>query len=367
MDIVDAVVIGAGVVGLAVGRALALAGREVILVDQADAIGTETSSRNSEVIHAGIYYSPETLKARLCIRGRDLLYDYLTERHLPFNRCGKLIVATNPTENDVLLGVKAAAERNGVALQVLDATDVKRIEPDISCTLALTSPMSGIVDSHALMTQFQADIENEGSMVVLRTPLLSGAVSDEGLDLRLGGEEPFEIRARTVVNCAGLKAESVARCIAGLQPNAIPTVRFAKGNYFSCSPGPRFRHLIYPVPEPGGLGIHATLDLAGQVRFGPDVEWVNDLDYTVDAARGESFYAAIRRYWPALPDHSLIPDYAGIRPKAGDLNTEPDFRIDGPDSHGIDGLVNLFGIESPGLTAALAIGEYVSDLEKRRR
>ena len=367
VETIDIVVIGAGVVGLAIGRALSLAGREVIVVDKADAIGTETSSRNSEVIHAGLYYGPTTLKARLCIRGRDQLYAYLLERRLPFERCGKLIVATNATEEHVLLGVEAAASLNGVALQTLSAVDVKRLEPDIACTRALLSPLSGIVDSHALMTQLQADLESEGGMVVLRTPVLSGVVAGDGVKLHLGGDDPSAIRARTVVNSAGLTAERVARSIAGIPRGAIPAVRFAKGNYFSCSPSPRFRHLIYPVPEPGGLGVHATLDLAGQVRFGPDVEWVDSLDCSVDPARADRFYGAIRRYWPALPDGALAPDYAGIRPKALCTDAEQDFRIDGPQVHGIEGLVNLFGIESPGLTAALAIGDYVADLVRQDR
>ena len=358
----DVVVIGAGVVGLAIGRSLALAGREVIVVDKANAIGTETSSRNSEVIHAGLYYEPTTLKARLCVRGRDQLYAYLLERRLPFQQCGKLIVATNATEEHALSGVRNAAALNRVALQVLSATDAKRLEPDIVCTQALLSPLSGIVDSHAFMTQLQADLESEGGMVVLRTPVLSGAVAGDGVELHLGGDEPVAIHARTVVNSAGLMAERVARGIAGIS-GAIPTVRFAKGNYFSCSPSPRFRHLIYPVPEPGGLGVHATLDLSGQVRFGPDVEWVDSFDCSVDPARADRFYAAIRRYWPALPDGVLAPDYAGIRPKV----LEQDFRIDGPEIHGIKGLVNLFGIESPGLTAALAIGDHVADRVRQDR
>lgn len=367
MDRLDVVVIGAGVVGLAIGRSLALTGREVVVLDRADAIGTETSSRNSEVIHAGLYYAPATLKARLCVRGRDLLYAYLLERRLPFERCGKLIVATNAAEEDALSGIEAAAALNGVALQPLSAIDAKRFESDIACTRALLSPLSGIVDSHALMTQLQADLESAGGMVVLHTPVVSGAVAGDGVELRLGGDDPFDIRARTVVNSAGLMAERIARSIAGIPPEAIPTVRFAKGNYFSCSPSPRFRHLIYPVPEPGGLGIHATLDLSGQVRFGPDVEWVEDLNCNVDPARGERFYAAIRRYWPALPDGALAPDYAGIRPKVLRADAAQDFRIDGSDVHGVKGLVNLFGVESPGLTAALAIGDHVADVVRRDR
>lgn len=359
---VDAVVVGAGVVGLAIARALALGGREVVVIERGDAIGTETSSRNSEVVHAGIYYGRDTLKARLCARGRDLLYAYAAASGIRHERCGKLIVATEAAEEPALAAIEEKARVNGVSLTWLGADEARALEPEVRCSRALLSPLSGIVDSHALMLQLQADLEAAGGMVVLRTPFLSAAAGPGAIEVLCGGEEPATLRARAVVNAAGLAAEQVARGIAGLPDRAIPRVRFAKGNYFACAARAGFRRLVYPVPQPGGLGIHATRDLAGQVRFGPDVEWTDDLDYRVDPARAASFYVAIRRYWPALPDGALTPDYAGIRPKAVAPDGVADFHIAGPDTHGVEGLVNLFGIESPGLTAALAIGERVAAL-----
>lgn len=364
---VDTIVVGAGVVGLAVARALALTGREVIVIERSGAIGTETSSRNSEVVHAGLYYGRDTLKAGLCVRGRDLLYAYAAAHGIAHERCGKLIVATAPSEEPALAAVEAAARANGVDLTRLDAVAAAALEPEVRCSRALLSPLSGIIDSHALMLQLQADLEAAAGMVVLRTPVLSATAGPGGVEVRCGGADPMALRARLMVNAAGLAAETVARGIAGLPPATIPRVRFAKGNYFACVPRPRFQRLIYPVPEPGGLGIHATRDLAGGVRFGPDVEWTDDLDYCVDPARAETFYAAIRRYWPALPDGALTPDYAGIRPKAVASDGIADFRIAGPETHDVSGLVNLFGIESPGLTASLAIAEHVVALVTAQR
>lgn len=361
MERLDVVVVGAGAVGLAVGRALARAGREVIILDAADAIGTVTSSRNSEVIHAGIYYEPGSLKARLCVRGRDLLYAYAIANHLPHEACGKLIVATSPYEISTLERLHRTAQASGIELEWLDGAEVQRREPVIECCRALYSRRTGIVDSHAFMLQLLADLEACGGVAVLRTPVIGGAANENGVDLRVGGEGPIKVAARLVVNCGGLNASAVARSIIGVPPQAVPETLYAKGNYFSCVAPARFTHLIYPVPERGGLGVHLTRDLAGQIRFGPDLEWVDELDYAVRPERADQFYEAVRRYWPALPDGSLVPAYAGIRPKLrAEDGGAADFRIDGPSVHGVAGLINLFGIESPGLTAALAIGEYVA-------
>ena len=361
---VDAVVIGAGAVGLAVARALALRGREVIVLEAADAIGTGTSSRNSEVIHAGIYYPQGSLKARLCVAGRKALYGYCRERGVEARAVGKLIVATDEEQVPVLRTIRQAAERNGVDdLAWLDKTDVARLEPQVRATAGLYSPATGIVDSHALMLAYQGDLEAHGGVVAFESPVLEGAVGDDGIRLSIGGDEPMTLEARTVVNAAGLGAPAVAGAI-GVPSGHVPTAYFAKGNYFSLS-GVRapFRHLIYPVPEQAGLGIHATIDLGGQVRFGPDVEWVDAPDYEVDPTRREKFYASIRRYWPDLPDGALRADYAGIRPKiVPQGQPAADFVIAGPVQHGCPGLVNLFGIESPGLTASLAIGDAVAAL-----
>ena len=364
---VDAVVIGAGVVGLAVARALALAGREVLVLDAARAIGTGTSSRNSEVIHAGIYYPPGSLKARLCVAGKRALYAYCAERGVPAKAVGKLIVATHDRERPVLAALARTAARNGVAdLAELGPAEAARLEPELRCVSALLSPSSGIVDSHALMLSFQGDLEAAGGLVALGSPVEGGEVREDGVRLEIGGAEPLALHARTVVNAAGLAAPAIARSIRGVPPERVPPAYLAKGVYFGLS-GVRapFRRLVYPVPEQAGLGIHATVDLGGQVRFGPDVEWVERPDYEVDPARAEKFTAAIRTYWPGLPDGALRPDYAGIRPKiAGPGEPAADFWIEGPDGHGCPGLVNLFGIESPGLTASLAIADHVLALAR---
>jgi L-2-hydroxyglutarate oxidase LhgO len=360
---VDAVVIGAGVVGLAVARALSMAGREVMVLEAASAIGTETSSRNSEVVHAGIYYPPGSLKARLCVSGRQKLYDYCAERGIKAKAVGKLIVATSASQVETLAALKATAVANGVHdLELIDAKQAQRMQPALSCVAALLSPSSGIVDSHAYMLALQGDIENAGGMVIFNAPVDGGAVSQNGIRLEVGGDHPIAIEAATVVNAAGLQAPQVALEIEGLPGAHVPQAWLAKGNYFALT-GVRapFSQLIYPVPEPGGLGIHATIDLGGQIRFGPDVEWVDRIDYAVDPARGERFYDSIRRYWPDLPDGALTPTYSGIRPKiSGPGEAAADFVIQGPAQHGVPGLVNLFGIESPGLTSSLAIADMVA-------
>ncbi|HYR37248.1 MAG TPA: NAD(P)/FAD-dependent oxidoreductase [Burkholderiales bacterium] len=354
MESVDAVVVGAGVVGLAVARELAMAGREVIILDAEDAIGTHTSSRNSEVIHAGIYYPKGSLKARSCVEGKHLLYEYCASHGVPHRRCGKLIVATDQNQLQELENIRAKAHANNVPdVDWIAKDEVARMEPELLCMGALHSPSTGIIDSHALMLAYLGDAEANGAMLALRSPLLRGIVRD-GFELHVAGSDP--IHCTVLVNSAGLRAPSVAKTIDGHPAHLVPRELYAKGNYYSLNRKNPFKRLIYPVPEPGGLGVHVTLDLAGQARFGPDVEWVERINYDVDPRRADRFYASIRRYWPGLPDNSLSPGYAGIRPKtAGPGEPAPDFDIQGPAKHGVPGLVQLYGIESPGLTASLAL------------
>jgi L-2-hydroxyglutarate oxidase LhgO len=359
---IECVVAGAGVVGLAVARALAARGLETLVLEAERIIGGGISSRNSEVIHAGIYYPQGSLKARLCVRGRELLYEYCRTHGVDHRGCGKLIVAATPLERDRLQALRAAAAANGVHdLTMLDPAGVRAMEPEIACDAALYSPSTGIIDSHGFMTALQADLERAGGIVAFDAPIRAGRCTPQGIHLEVGGDAGLEIRTRCFVNCAGLGAHDIARHLAGLPQRLVPELRYAKGSYFVLNRGTPFSHLVYPVPERGGLGVHVTLDLAGQVRFGPDVEWVAEPDYRVDPQRAQVFYSAIRRYWPALPDGALQAGYAGIRPKlaapgAGDA----DFVIQSEAVHGIAGLVNLFGIESPGLTAALAIAELIA-------
>jgi len=360
MESVDAVVVGAGVVGLAIARELALAGREVIILEAEDAIGTHTSSRNSEVIHAGIYYPKGSLKARSCVAGRDLLYQYCATHGVPHRRCGKLIVATNENQLKELQNIRDKAHANGVTdVDWIAKDEVARMEPELFCMGALLSPSTGIIDSHALMLAYLGDAEAHGAMLALKSPLERARVR-EGFELHVSGSDP--IRCTVLVNSAGLRAPTVAKALEGYPSQLAPPELYAKGNYYSLSKKSPFSRLIYPVPEPGGLGVHVTLDLAGQARFGPDVEWVERINYDVDPRRAERFYAAIRRYWPGLPDNSLSPGYAGIRPKtAGPGEPAPDFEIQGPRKHGVPGLVHLYGIESPGLTASLALARVVRE------
>ena len=355
MDTVDAVVIGAGVIGLAVARELAAGGRETLILEAQHRFGTGASSRNSEVIHAGLYYRKGSLKARLCVAGRDRLYAYCRERGVGHQQCGKLVVATEAAQLPALARVAAAALANGVTLTELSRAASRALEPQLECVAALHSPLTGIIDSHGYMLALLADAERSGAMLACDSEVTQLVPGVRSVGIAVNGAEPT-VDARLVVNCAGVHAPAVARRMEGFPAAHIPREYFSRGNYFSLAGHAPFRHLIYPIPEDGGLGIHLTLDLAGRARFGPDVEWINSCDYAVDPQRGASFYEAIRRYWPALPEGSLQPDYAGVRPKiTGPGGGEVDFRIEGPRSHGVPGIVNLFGIESPGLTASLAI------------
>jgi len=360
MERVEAVVIGAGVVGLAIARELAMSGREVVILDAEDAIGTHTSSRNSEVIHAGIYYPKGSLKARACVEGRHRLYEYCASHGVPHRRCGKLIVATNENQLKELEAIRGKAHANGATdVDWIAKDEVARLEPELFCMGALHSPSTGIIDSHALMLAYLGDAEAHGAMLALKSALQRARVH-QGFELHVAGSDP--IHCAVLVNSAGLRAPTVAKAIEGYPAQMAPGEFYAKGNYYSLSGKNPFKRLIYPVPEPGGLGVHVTLDLAGQARFGPDVEWVDRINYDVDPKRGERFYAAIRRYWPGLPDDALAPGYAGIRPKtAGPKDPAPDFEIQGPKKHGVPGLVQLFGIESPGLTASLALARQVRE------
>ncbi len=350
-------------VGLAVARALALQGREVLVLEAADAIGTGTSSRNSEVIHAGIYYVPGSLKASLCVQGKQLLYAYCAERGIAHQRCGKLIVATDAEQLAQLEKIRLQAAANGVDdLQLLDRAAARALEPQLACTGALLSPSTGIVDSHALMLALLGDLENAGGLLALNSPLAQMQIAQDAIILE--AKDGTRLQARTVVNAAGLQAQALARRCAGLDPRHVPPSYYAKGNYFTLAGRAPFQHLIYPAPQAAGLGVHLTLDLGGQAKFGPDVQWVDSPDdLVVDPARGEAFYAEVRKYWPGLPDSALLPGYAGIRPKIQTPHeAAKDFLIQGPTVHGVPGLVNLFGIESPGLTSCLAIAEHVARL-----
>jgi L-2-hydroxyglutarate oxidase LhgO len=327
----------------------------------------ETSSRNSEVIHAGIYYPAGSLKAEMCVSGRQQLYRFCEEYGVEHRRCGKLIVATGPEQVPTLDTILAHAKANGAAdMRPLTAAEAIGLEPDLRCSAALLSPSTGIVDSHGLMLALLGDAEGHGVSMAVKSPFVAGEVTADGIILRVGGDEPTEILARTVVNSAGLSAQKVANAIKGFPAALVPASYIAKGSYFALAARAPFSRLVYPVPEPGGLGVHLTLDLAGQARFGPDVEWVDDIDYAVDPRRCESFYGAVRKYWPALPSDSLQPAYAGMRPKiSGPGAPAADFLLQGPQDHGVAGLVNLFGIESPGLTSCLAIADRVATLLDR--
>ncbi|NBJ09540.1 FAD-dependent oxidoreductase [Microvirga arsenatis] len=359
----EVLVIGAGVVGLAVARALSLRGHGAIVAEATRGLGNGISSRNSEVIHGGMYYPSGSLRARHCVNGRRLLYAFCESHGVPHARCGKLIVATNDLEQAKIEGIYEQGLANGVeGLSFLTGAQAQALEPNLSCTGAVLSRETGIVDSHALMLALQGDLEDAGGMIAFHAPVARIARQGQGWIVQIGGVDPTEIAVDAVVNAAGLGAQALARATEGYPPERVPPLVLAKGNYFGCLGRPAFSRLIYPAPVDGGLGTHVTLDLAGRMRFGPDVEWIEREDYEVDPRRAESFYASIRRYWPGLPDGALVPDYSGIRPKlTGPGEKAADFMIDGPAEHGLPGLVHLFGIESPGLTSCLSLAEDVAE------
>jgi L-2-hydroxyglutarate oxidase LhgO len=358
---IECAVIGAGVIGLAVARALALQGREVIILESEEAIGMATSSRNSEVIHAGIYYDTGSLKAKLCVEGKHALYDYCESHGVPHKRCGKLIIASHDGQLDKLKALQQKAINNDVMdLIWQDQQTTLAMEPALSAVASLLSPSTGLIDSHSLMLAYQGDAEANGTMIAFNSPVLGGAIIDNGIRLDVGGEAPMALECQVVINSGGLHAQAIAGSLEGFPAEHVPETHYAKGNYFTLTGKSPFTHLIYPIPEDAGLGVHLTMDLGGQARFGPDVEWVEEIAYEVDPSRGEKFYDAVRSYWPDLEDNALQPGYSGIRPKLkGPGNPPMDFRFNGPSDHGVQGLVNLFGIESPGLTASLAIADEV--------
>lgn len=364
MEKVEAVVVGAGVIGLAIARSLALQGREVVLLERAGLIGSETSSRNSEVIHAGLYYPPGSVKARLCVESKERLYEYCALQGVGHRRCEKIVVASEKEQIPALEALAERSKQNGVEVRLLSEGEAREMEPELKCVGALLSPSTGIIDSHGLMLAYQGEMEAAGGFLALNTPLEAAAVDPDGFLLEAGGETPMTLKSRILVNSAGLYAEQVARSLRGLNPQFIPKTRFAKGNYFMLQGASPFERLIYPMPAEGVLGIHITLDMGGRARFGPDLQWVERPDdYSLDTSRAESFYEAVRHYWPGLKDGALEPGYCGIRPKLhGPGEPQPDFMIQGPAIHGVPGLVNLFGMESPGLTSSLAIGDYVRGL-----
>lgn len=365
MEKVDCVVIGAGVIGLAVARALALAGREVIVLEANDCIGSGISSRNSEVIHAGIYYPRASLKARFCINGRNQLYDYCKAHSVPFKRCGKFVIATSEQQQPGLQTILENARANGVDdIVPLNKAEMRSREPQVRCFSALWSPSTGIIDSHSYMLALQGDLENAGGAVVFNSAVTGGIVNNGKLVLNVHDSgDTFRLAANTVVNCAGIDGDKLARSIEGINIGVIPEYSYAKGNYFTYSGKAPFASLIYPVPDEYGLGIHVTLDMSGNIRFGPDVEWIEKLDYEVNPGRGELFYEAIRSYWPEVKGESLFPAYSGIRPKINGRGLPAvDFCIQDETEHGVAGLINLFGIESPGLTSSLALADHVRDL-----
>ena len=370
---IDCLVIGAGVIGLAVGRALAHGGREVIVAESQAAIGTGISSRNSEVIHAGIYYPPGSLKARLCVEGKAALYRFCEDFAVHHANCGKIIVAAAREQNATLDTIAERAARNGVAdLRRLDASDLAALEPELQGVSGLLSPSTGIIDTHGLMLALQGDLEAHGGTLALGTPVVSARKNANWIEVTTGGSAGSSFIARTVIIAAGLYAPGLARRFEGLNPSRLPHAFYAKGNYFSLARRAPFSRLIYPVPEPGGLGVHLTLDLGGRARFGPDVEWLSatnpdEIDYTVTPQRADKFYAAIRRYWPGLGDNELAADYSGVRPKivpAG--QPDADFTMIDHADDGMAGVFGLYGIESPGVTSSLAIADYVAQLVGRQ-
>lgn len=359
----DVIVIGAGVIGLAIAQALTQVGRSVLIVERARQFGTETSARNSEVIHAGLYYPPDSMKARFCVSGKAMLYAFCEAHHVPFRRCGKIVVAANDDQVTKLEALHAQARQCGVGdLRLMGPQEIRRIESEIRCRAALLSPSTGIIDTHAYMLTLLGLAEAGGALLCCNTEVVRVDRVGAAWSITIAGEDAPSASAHAIVNAAGLGAGAVAARIEGLPERFVPKLRWAKGCYFGYSGSIPFNHLVYPAPEPGGLGIHLTLDLAGRARFGPDVEWVDQLDYAVDPARRDRFAQSIRRYWPRVNPAALHPDYAGMRPKlSGPGEPAADFMISGPDDHGVPGIVNLFGIESPGITASLAIAEHLSE------
>ncbi|GLQ07714.1 NAD(P)/FAD-dependent oxidoreductase [Sneathiella chinensis] len=362
---IETIVIGAGVIGLAIARELSRRGQEVLILEEAPHFGEGTSSRNSEVIHAGIYYPKDSLKARFCVDGKKRLYRYCEDHAIPHQRTGKLIVATTPEETGILAAIQEKARNNGVDdIRRLSRAEAEALEPAVRCEGALLSPSTGIIDTHQYMLSLVGEIESHGGAIAYLSPFEKADILPGGFQVEAGG---MTLTARKLINSAGLQAQGVAENIRGLDAAHIPTRHLTKGSYFTMHAPSPFRHLIYPVPNTASLGIHVTLDLAGQIRFGPDQQWVDDLQYDVDPARADDFYDAIRKYYPDLKDGSLIPAYSGIRPKIqGPNDPAMDFAIYGMDQHGVPGLINLFGMESPGLTSSLAIADHVADLLERR-
>lgn len=358
----DAIVVGAGVVGLAVARALARAGKSVAVLEAEGIVGSGTSSRNSEVVHGGMYYPVGSAKAKFCVEGRRALYAFCEAHGVPHRKCGKLIVAAEAAELPGIEVIASRGEANGVeSLRWLGSREARALEPALRTAGALLSPETGIVDSHAYMLALQGEAEDHGAVFAFRTPFQRAEVERHAVHVFAGGDEPSRVSARLLINCAGLQASLVARRIEGADLGRVPDTRYAKGNYFALIGRAPFQRLVYPAPQTHGLGVHLTLDLAGQARFGPDVEWVDDLNYDVDPRRGDGFAAAIRRYWPDLPDNALVPAYSGIRPKlGGPEDPAADFRID-EERFGDASIVNLYGIESPGLTSSLAIADHIAD------
>jgi len=361
---IDCVVAGAGAIGLAIARELAQADREVLIVESEEAFGRGVSSRSSEVVHAGMYYTPGSLRAQLCVEGKWLLYDFMKKHNVAHTSCGKLIVACEPQEVATLEGIVEKGAVNGVDdLEMLDQQDAMALEPELACVAAILSPSTGMMDSAGIMLALLGEAENAGATLATRSPVVGGRVGARQIEIDIGGAEPMTVGCNLFVNSTSLNAPDVASKLEGLDAVHVPTSYFGKGSYFSMAGKVPFKRLIYPCPVVGGLGVHLTIDVGGQARFGPDVEWVTQPNYDVDPARGDEFYALVRRYWPGLPDGVLQPSYAGIRPKiVPPGNQTQDFRIDGPQVHGVPGLINLFGMESPGLTSSLAVGRYIMNL-----
>lgn len=363
-EAVDVVVIGAGVIGLAVGRALAKAGRDVFILEKNEAFGEETSARNSEVIHAGIYYRPDGMRGQLAVKGRDALYAFCADHKVNHIRCGKLIVAASADEAGKLTAIKANAEENGVDdLSIITGTQARALEPGLSCHAAILSPSSGIVDSHGLMLALLGEVENHGGALALLSPVTGGRVANDGIELDVGGAEPMTLKAKTVVNCAGLWSDRVARSINGIPEETIPHLKYGKGQYFTYAGKAPFSRLIYPLPTPDSQGVHYTRDLGGQGKLGPDLKFIDtNTDYSVDESRRAAFAAAARKFWPGIDESKLQPGYAGIRPKLKGPGEEGDFFFSTAEMHNVHGYLGLYGIESPGLTTCLAVADHAAAL-----